>query len=502
MMNRLDRTIAWLSPARGLARARARAATGIVARAYDGAARGRGNDGWTSTGGSANAEVAPALARLRSNARELVRNNPLARRAVNVLVANIVGTGILPSALGRSAKSANKAFGRWARRCDADGRLDYYGLQALAVRTAILSGESLTVRRPQPLDRMPASTVPLQLQVLEGDHLDLAKTEVAAGGNYILQGIEFDGAGARVAYWLFDQHPGDQHLIAGKWGLTSRRVPAADVIHLYRVDRPGQLRGVPWFDAVITTMRDWGEYEEAERVRKKIEACVVALVTQPGGPEGPSLGGVGTGSTADKRAESFEPAMIEYLNPGEDVKFNNPPASGGYAEYNRVQARTVAAGVDVMYEHLTGDLSGVNYSSFRAGDLMSRTLVEVARWHMVIPVWCEPTWAWFAHAGRIAGLVGDEGIESEWMPPRFQSVDPGKDALADLLEIRMGTKTIEQAIAERGYDPTQQLERVAQVNALIDKLGLILDGDPRHQARSGNRASAPATAEPQPATEG
>jgi hypothetical protein len=59
--------------------------------------------------------------------------------------------------------------------------------------------------------------------------------------------------------------------------------------------------------------------------------------------------------------------MIEYLPSGRDVRFATPGASGGYAEYMRVQLHAIAAGMGLTYELLTGDLSQVNYSSIRAG---------------------------------------------------------------------------------------------------------------------------------------
>ena len=70
----LDRTIEWVSPQWGLKRARARAAAGILL-SYEGARTDRGASGWITTDSSANAEIGPALSRLRQRARDLVRNN-------------------------------------------------------------------------------------------------------------------------------------------------------------------------------------------------------------------------------------------------------------------------------------------------------------------------------------------------------------------------------------------------------------------------------------------
>lgn len=61
----------------------------------------------------------------------------------------------------------------------------------------------MRLRERRTEDRLP---VPLQLQVLEADHLDSWKTEELRDGGFILQGIEFDALGRRRAYWLFPTH--------------------------------------------------------------------------------------------------------------------------------------------------------------------------------------------------------------------------------------------------------------------------------------------------------
>ena len=90
----------------------------------------------------------------------------------------------------RSAKQADRLWLDFAATADADGLTDFAGLQALIVRGLVESGEVLVrLRERRTEDGLP---VPLQLQVLEADHLDSWKTGELADGGFILQGIEFD----------------------------------------------------------------------------------------------------------------------------------------------------------------------------------------------------------------------------------------------------------------------------------------------------------------------
>ena len=93
-MNWFDRAIGAVAPGAGLRRARQRQMIAVLARAYEGARQGRRTEGWIAAGTGANAEIAPALARLRDRSRDLVRNNPYAGKAVQALVSNMVGTGL------------------------------------------------------------------------------------------------------------------------------------------------------------------------------------------------------------------------------------------------------------------------------------------------------------------------------------------------------------------------------------------------------------------------
>jgi capsid protein len=141
----LDRAIGLFSPRAELDRLRARSAVQML-RGYDAARQKKRDGGWVAQGSSANAEIGPALARLRNASREMVRNNAYASRIVDVLVAHDVGAGIVARPKkGKKAldKRLAEAWRAWAEtpECDAEGQLDLYGLQSLVRRTIAESGE-------------------------------------------------------------------------------------------------------------------------------------------------------------------------------------------------------------------------------------------------------------------------------------------------------------------------------------------------------------------------
>ena len=492
-MNVLDRAIGLVAPAAALRRAQARAGIAMLARAYEGARIGRRTEGWVVAGTSANAEIGTAIARLRDRTREQVRNNPYAAKAVSAVVSNLVGTGIMPRArAGDSAVNdqADQLWGRFAETCDADGLTDFSGLQALIVRAMVESGECLVRIRERRIED--GLAVPLQLQLLEPDHLDAGKTGELPGGGFVVQGVEFDALGRRRAYWLYPVHPGEVAMFR-RAALASQPVPAASVLHLFDRLRPGQVRGVPWFAPVILKLRDLDDYDDAELVRKKIEACFAAFFT---GSDDEETLGRASADTDGRRLESFEPGMIEYLAPGKDVKFATPSHAGGYGEYMRVQLHAIAAGVGLTYELLTGDLSQVNYSSIRAGLLEFRRRMEALQWQLLVPGLCRPVWQRFVATAQAIGALPEGTIDAEWTAPRFEAVDPLKDIQADILAVRAGLMTLREAIARQGYDPAHVLAEIGTTNAELDRLGIVLDTDPRKATKTGAAKPAADSREP------
>lgn len=494
--NWLDRAIGFALPSVAAARmdARARIARSErIVNLFEGASRSRRTDGWRAVSTDANAETFLANGRLRDVARDLVRNNAFAARAKAVIPANVVGAGIVLSV--KAARPARQDRVKGLIRdhfettaIDADGRLNIYGLQALVMATLVESGEALIRRRVRRAeDGLP---LPLQIQVLEPDFLDTNVDGPLGNGNYAVQGIEFDLRGQRVAYYLFDQHPGDMR---GFSGFRGNRVSADFVTHIYRVDRPGQVRGVTWFAPVITRLHDLADLLDAQLMKQKIAACFAAFikdngqgesyVQQPTNPDG-------TPSAGAYPIEAFEPGMIERLGEGEDISFASPPQSQDFGPYSMLVLREIATGLSVPYEALTGDLTGVNFSSGRMGWLEFQRAIEGWRWNMLIPGMMNPVMRWTDEAVRVV-TMSSEPYRVDCTPPIREMIDPANDIKAAVSAIRAGLSSRPSEIRKLGYDPEEIGAEIAADNALIDKLGLVLDSDPRKTSAAGLTQARP-----------
>jgi len=489
-------------------------------RAFDGAQGGYRGDGWLASGTDVNAEVLGGLARLRDRSRDLVRNNANASRAVRSLTSNLIGSGIrpLPNTGDEDLdKRITALWDSWSRVCYPSNRSTIYTLESLIARSFFESGEVFVRLRPRRAADMPAGVPPLQLQVLEGDHvpLDDLMFRPLANGNRVEQGVEFNGVDQRVAYHMYRVHPGSTSLTRTPT-LETVRVPATSVIHCYQELRPGQIRGIPWLSPVILSLWDLGGYQDAERVRARAAALIAAFVeggepADPGDndpendPDGVGIHTDGAGQlVTDSRGQPVEdlvPGMVAYLPTGKSVKLNTPGTPGGYAEYVRAHLHEIAAGTGLSYEIFTSDLSQTNFSSIKLGLNEQHRMIRALREQTFNPFVMDPIYEAFCDAAIAVGLLPDvpEVYKRTWSRPLIESIDRKADAEAAEKEARAGFRSRREIIAsDYSRDPDEVDEDIRLGNERIDKAGLVLDSDPRMTGKSG---SAPPTAPQTPPAE-
>lgn len=484
--NLFDSVVGFFSPEAGLRRARARVAYELIKkqRGYEGASKGRRTEGWKTPGTSVLAETDFALPVLRNRARDLVRNNCFASRAAQVFVSNIIGYGIVAELKNdtsdRKFSQLNKLWKDWtgSTQCDFDGRKDYYGLQALVMRMVAESGEALVIRKRTGSDQQ----IPFKLQVLEPDYIDTDKQE-----RDVIQGVKFDESGRRIGYWLFKEHPGDsgRRLTFGKVTLESELVDAKDVLHVFREDRAGQVRGVSWFAPIIISLRDLDEYMDASIVKQKVAASFAGFVQD--------LDVSGELSPASPLTEKIEPGIIEILPPGKTITFPSPPSVNEFDPFTRSLLRSIASGLGITYEALTSDYSQVNFSSGRMGWLEFQRNLDSWRWQMFIPQFCWGVEKWFFEAAELRGFKRGQAY-FEYTPPAREMIDPNAEINALQKAVRNGFKTLPEVIRELGRDPETQLKEIAASNALLDENKLILDSDPRRVMGSSGSLQPEASA--------
>lgn len=390
-------------------------------------------------------EVSAAATVTRSRARYLATSNPWIANAVGNWTGALIGAGITPT----GAPDDVAQFLAWGRDADFDGRTDFNGLLVEIARAMMVDGESFV--------RLHFGPFGLKLQILPAEMVDESRTMELGDGGYVVNGIEFDATGQRVAYHILPHRPTDQFSRFS----APIRVPAAEILHVFRPIGAGQVRGISWLAPIVVPASEFDAIVDALAVGIKISALHAGFLTDINGTGAP------IDDTSDAGELSLEPGTVRRLPSGVDIKFSSPEQAKEVGPFLSFQLRQLAAGLGLPSHMVDGDLSQANYSSLRAGLLPFRTRVEQVQYSVLVPQLLDPVWSRVTLAAP-----------PEWLPPAFMQVDPAKQVEADVAEIEAGLASRRQKIAERGWNADALDAEIAADRARETALGLTFGTAP------------------------
>lgn len=488
-LNAFERAIMLVSPSWALSRERSRLALTYTynVRKYSGAGQGPLAYDWMAKATSSMAEINRDLPTLRNRMRDLVRNDGWANRAVKVIANNVVGTGIQANFTGPEAlKNKAEEFTKWCKSKNADfyGKLNFYGIEWLVIATMAQSGDTLMLKRWVGKGKK----MKLAIQVLEADYIVEWYNEADAKGfdegAYCERGIYYSGEGRVIGYRLYKAHPGNDAQRGNS--VNTVFVSAEDCELIYRIDRPGQNRGVPEGHSIMLEHKMLGQYELAQAHKQTVSASYAVFVTSM---QSMNVGKDNNGKMNDGKeytdlnAQEISPGTIYNLLPGEDITFANPPTTGDYDPYTKNRLRKIAVGYGISYEALSGDLKQVNFTSGRMGWLEMHRNIEGIQDNVLIPQCCETVWNWWLQLEQLKGTMPFEidGLNIDWTKPRREMIDPVKETNAMIAQVKAGFMSLPEAIRKMGRDPMQVFKEIAENNLVIDGFKLIFSSDYRKE---------------------
>lgn len=490
--NVVDRTIELFSPQKAVERKAARTINEQFSQ-YKGAQSNRLNSSWSVSSGSADYDLLPDLPVLRERSRELLRNDPHAASLVNTMVDNIVGTGIRPQAqidaeaLGLSeeeaaklAKACEKAFSKWMQYADVGRRMNFYDIQSQAMRSIIVNGESLIL--PVRVERK-FSPYDLAIEVIEPDRIEAPGEMDQVNGRFKrLSGIELGKNGYPHAVWVKVSHPGDgifERSSDNRYRkiLFTNADGDLQVLHLMNQNRPGQTRGEPMMASAMQAFKDLSSYTEAVITKERVAACHTLFISKQDAYS--SALNRSDEILNKQRIEEISPGQINYLQPGEEVSFGNPPAnnSATYDAFVTRNLRTIGASLGLPYELISKDFSQTNYSSARAALLESRRVF--GKWQQyLINHLCSPIYEMVIEEAWLRGEIPIKDFDSNryeltrsrWIPPSYGWIDPLKEIKAAQLAIETGLSSLSIEAAAQGRDWESIVEQRAREEALRQEL--------------------------------
>jgi len=493
--NLVDKVITYFAP-RLAARRQAARAQLALGGGYTGARLDTSTmSRYMPTAGSANADTIRDLPMLRARSRDQMRNSPVALGALNTTVSHVVGTGLAYTPaidagfLGLSPEEADawsadtkRRFDAWANSldCDVARKQNFYGIQDLAVRSQLESGDVFVVT---PRVARVGTAVRLALQLIEADHV--CNPNRAADTETMVDGIEIDpDTGEAIACHIARKHPGDPTgtasntwtRVAMRGGATGRR----NVLHMFKQLRPGQVRGVPMIAPILEPLKQLNRWTDAELNAAVVSSMFSVFIKMD--PEAfEDLFDEDSQAAVINKASDWsgeiESGKAINLLPGESIETTSPGRPNpAFDPFWAAIVRQIGMALEMPVEVLTMHFQS-SYSAARAALLMAWKGFRSRR-DMLATYLCQPVFElWLADEvaeGRIhaPGFFTSDLVRAAWCAAVWTgdgpgSIDPEKEVNAAQKRIDLGISTKEaESIAHDGVSwRAKHDQRVKEINA-------------------------------------
>ena len=448
-----------------------RRSRGLLQGRYDAAATTDNNRRhWAHADGlSADAAASPDVRRvLRNRSRYEVANNSYARGIVSTLANDVIGTGPRLQMLTGDPDADRRiehAFAQWARAIGLPAKLRTMRMARAESGEAFL----LIARNPEQ-----SSPVQLDIRLIEADQV--ATPDLTLNDPHIIDGIVFDQFGNPVEYHVLKQHPGDRRWLSN---LKYDRIPADEIVHYFRADRPGQSRGIPDITPALPLFA---------QLRRFTLAVISAAETAAD-----FAGVLYTDAPANGEAEDVEPMDAIELEqrmlltmPGgwkmSQIKAEQPSTT--YSEFKREILNEIARCLNMPYNVAAGNSSGYNYASGRLDHQTYFKSIRIEQAHIERTVLDRIFEAWLDEAVLVEGLLPQSmrmagaNHQHQWFWDGNEHVDPAKEANAQAMRLNSRTTSIAREYAKQGLDWEAELRQIAKERSLMRELGIDSEEQP------------------------
>lgn len=477
-------------------------------RFFTAAGHARNQASWISQDTAINAILQSQLYTMRTRSRHLTRNTSPGRRFTTLVKNNVIGPDgirlqsrcgdmrtvqgefkwVLDNLANDAIESHYKIWSQ-AKHCDVTGEQSLPEMCRMLAHLLAQDGEILV----KEVVGTKATPYRYQLQVLAIDRLDINYNGKAANGNQVRMGVEFDSTGKKTAYYVLLRNPNDSLSLGMQ---KHERIAANEIIHRFVKTDPEQLRGFPWTHAVMNGERMLQMFQDAALEASVVGASNMGFYKPPAaGAAGyivPGEDGIGA-EVAD--AQEAGGALVkdavggafEVLPEGWDfTKFDPNYPHAAYKPFVDAIKLDLAAGLDIANHNLSGDMTGVNYSSARIAELQERDVWRGLQKFFINAFFKHVTERWL-ELGLLAGAITMENGSPlpatkldkflaglNYVPRGWDWVDPKNEIAAAAEAIDQALTTRSKVVASKGGDFEENIIELAREMEILQTHGVTL----------------------------
>ena len=450
----------------------------IVRARYDAAGSGPENRRHWSAADSLSADAAAncdVRKTLRDRARYEVANNSYANGIVHTLANDTVGTGPRLQCVSddiAANSDIETAFGHWAEAVHLADKL------RTVRRVRAVDGESFIflVQNPKVRD----NNVKLDLQLIEADQVTNSQAATLEDGETQIDGIKFDRYGNPVSYHVLLHHPGG--LYADTVISKAKDYPAENVIHYFRVDRPGQHRGVPEITPALPLFAQLRRFTLAviSAAESAADFAGIIYTDSPAGGESEDL--------AALDPIQLERNMLLTMPGGWKMgQLDSKQPCSTYGEFKNQILNEIARCLNMPFNIASGNSSGYNYASGRLDHQTYYKSIRVEQANIVTHILDPIFRRWYREYAMATGKSVSVIPEHTWFWDGFEHVDPSKEANATAIRLQNHVTTYAIEYAKQGRDWEDEFYQIEKERKLMKELGIPIEEVQKSLARGASQ---------------
>ena len=414
-------------------------------------------------------------AEIARKVRYFEKNNPLVQALAGKFENFVVGANPQLTPVSSDPEwnvRAKEWWDTWCEIPDLSSRQGFGTLLNLIARSWFIDGDVFVVLTAGQANN--GRSFP-RIQLIEG-HLCQTPPEFA-NDPMVIDGVRVDERGRPTAYYFAEEKK------SGVFTFGPAK-PADSVIHVFEPSRPGQVRGLSFFHAVLNELHDLDDLHMLEMQAAKQNASTALWIkTKTGELDPASLrrmrwtdnsetnGGVATTESKVSYYQNITGGTARVLQHGDEVD-QNPGLrpSVTTVEYWKLKRELVCAGVEIPYCIVFPDsMQGTVYRG--ALDMASSFFRSR---HAVLADVQRRIWGYVISFGiatdrALAGPPGDWRKVSI-LPPRAPNVDVGRNSAAMLAELSAGATNYELIYGSLGLSWQTELRKRAEQAKFIRDL--------------------------------
>jgi lambda family phage portal protein len=398
-------------------------------------------------------------------ANDMVGTGPRLQLVIDTVSAQSMSTNTLASS-NRWLQRVERLFNEWATEIGLAAKL-----RTMRMAKAV-DGEAFAVFTTNPALRSP---IKLDIQLIDADRVASPNTSLP-NARYV-DGIRFDEHGNPESYDILTDHPGtDQGTISS--GQTYQTVPASQVIHWYRQDRPGQDRGVSEFAAALPLFGQLRRYRAAVMAAAETAADLAGVIRT-------NTASVDPASLVAGDSVNIEQRMLLTLPEGWDIsqmKAEQPTTT--YEQFSDNNLNEAGRCVSMPLNVAKGNSQKHNYASGRLDHQQHHKAIVIERSGCESSVLSRIFYVFELEARQEMTLpetLDRKSWSVSWFWDGFEHVDPLKEAKAESEKLNNHTTTLAEVYARKGKDWREAIEQRGREVALLRELKLPVPSDAHQQ---------------------